>query len=226
MKNFEAIIFDLDGVIINSESLWDESSRIILSRFGFEYKRSEIKHLCTGKSLFESSKIIHDFYQLPVQIEELSQMRKKLVAALYQEKLDFMDGFLDFIQILMDKKIPIAIATSSQQDLLELVNVKLSLSRFFREHIYTIDTLSLPSKPAPDIFLYAARRLSIPAEKCIAIEDSPYGVQAVKNARMYCIGLAGTNSADKLAIADLIVHNYPELIQLFSSFSFRSLEER
>jgi HAD superfamily hydrolase (TIGR01509 family) len=215
MKNFEAIIFDLDGVIINSESLWDESSRTILGRYGYEYKRSEIKHLCTGKSLLESSKILQEFYHLPVSIENLASARKELVKGLYHAKLDFLDGFLDFISIIQPKKIPIAIATSSQNDLLELVKIKLNLSRFFNEHIYTIDTLLLRSKPAPDIFLHAARQLQIPAEKCVVIEDSPYGVQAAKNAKMYCIGLVGTNSAEKLNAADLIVQNYHELIQIF-----------
>jgi len=146
-----------------------------------------------------------------------------MVTALYQEKLGFIAGFLDFIQILMDKKIPVAVATSSQNDLLELVTQKLNLTRFFQEHIYTIDTLSLRSKPAPDIFLHAARQLKIPAESCIVIEDAPYGVQAAQNARMYCIGLIGTNSADKLQGADLIVQSYDELIRIFESFAF---EER
>ncbi|MBN2088650.1 HAD family phosphatase [candidate division KSB1 bacterium] len=223
MKKFEAILFDLDGVIINSESLWDESSRIILKGYGFEYRRAEIKHLCTGKTLLESSKIIQEFYQLPIRIEELARTRKKMVTALYHEKLGFVDGFLDFIQIVINKKIPVAVATSSQKDLLELVTQKLNLVRFFQEHIYTIDTLSLRSKPAPDIFLHAARQLKLPAESCIVIEDAPYGVQAAKNARMYCIGLIGTNSADKLQGADLIVQRYDELIRIFESFAF---EER
>jgi len=137
------------------------------------------------------------------------------VKGLYHANLDFLDGFLDFISIIQLKKIPIAIATSSQNDLLELVKTKLNLPRFFNEHIYTIDTLLLRSKPAPDIFLHAARQLQIPAEKCVVIEDSPYGVQAAKNAKMYCIGLVGTNSAEKLNAADLIVQNYQELIQIF-----------
>lgn len=216
MKNFEAVIFDLDGVIINSESLWDESSRTILEQYGYEYKRSEIKHLCTGKTLFESSKILQEFYNLPVSIEKLALTRKELVMALYTAKLNFIDGFLDFVAILQTKKIPIAVATSSQNDLLEFVKTKLNLPRFFNDHIYSIDKLSMRSKPAPDIFLYAARQLQVPAIRCVVIEDSPYGVEAAKNAKMYCIGLVGTNSAEKLSIADLIVQNYHELIQIFN----------
>jgi HAD superfamily hydrolase (TIGR01509 family) len=207
-KPFEAIIFDLDGVIINSETLWDESSRIFLKRRGLTYHRSRVKPLCTGKSLIDGTAIIKAFYHLCDDTRTLAEERKSIVGELYHEKIDFIDDCEQFLRRLKQENIPMAIATSSDTELLEIVLQRLNLTAFFGEQIYTLAQVDYLSKPSPAIFLFVANRLGIPPAECIVIEDSPNGVQAAKNANMFCIGIETTYNARLLEAADIVLKNY------------------
>lgn len=212
LKNqFQAIIFDMDGVLINSESLWDESSQIFLQQRGMSFKRDQVKPLCTGKSLFDSTAIFKKFYGLSESTEKLSSERKSIVKELYPERIDYIDGCIDFINQLKARNIPIAIATSSDSELLEIVQKKLRLDLHFGEHIYSAAAVGHVSKPNPAIFLYAAEKLGISPTQCAVIEDAPNGVLAAKNAKMFSIAIETTYDAGLLQQADLIIKNFSEL---------------
>lgn len=214
MINFQAIIFDLDGVIINSERLWDRGTHEFLKTFGHQYQRDQVKHLCTGKSLIEGTKIIQDFYRLKGDTSRLAEAWKTIVKRLYREHLSFIDGFQELASRLQTNQILMAIATSSESEFLEIANRKLGLDRIFHKHIYTLKYVGHVSKPQPDIFLYAAKQLGIRPEHCVIIEDSPIGILAAKNAGMFCIALKGTYDHDKLEQADAIAADYDAIHEL------------
>jgi len=215
MQNLKAIIFDLDGVIINSEILWDACAHELLQYFGLTYRREQSKHLCTGKTFVEGTTILKDIYRIPEDLTQLIKRRKTIIRRLYAEKIDFLDGFPKIRPYLQNRNLKTAIATSCDRELVTIVDDKLGLTKIFREHIYTLDLVNFRSKPNPDLFLYTARQLKVAPEVCVVIEDSPNGVQAAKNARMQCIGLTGTYSADILSTADVIANNYDEIIEIF-----------
>jgi len=96
-------------------------------------------------------------------------------------------------------------------ELLDVVSEKLRLPALFGRHIYSPDAHDLPGKPAPDLFLFAAGRLDSTPGRCVAIEDSPNGVEAANRANMFAIGIATTFTPDKLAAANLIVRSFAEI---------------
>ncbi len=215
MKYFNTIIFDLDGVIINSEILWDRGSLEFLKRRGLEYDRARTKPLCTGKSLLEGTKIIQETYQLPGKTEDLAQERKEIVTELYKNQLEFIPGFEDFARYLKTQNYKHAIATSCNSDLLQLADTKLGLSQLFHPHIYSIADVNHISKPDPAIFLFAAQKLGETPEHCVVIEDAPNGILAAKCAGMYCIALEGTYTPTLLRKADHIMKSFPEIQEFF-----------
>jgi len=214
MHNFQAIIFDLDGVIINSEILWDQCSTELLAQYGHSYQRSFTKHLCTGKSFVEGTAIIKQYYRIETDLSRLVDQRKAIIRRLYAEKLAFIKGFPEFINYLQRNRTALAVATSCDQELLRIADERLGLSKIFKQHIYTLDHVNQLSKPNPEIFLYTARQLLVQPEAAVVIEDSPNGVQAAKNAGMYCIGLVGTYDKEKLRQADALADSYQEIVQL------------
>ena len=214
MSQFKALIFDLDGVIINSEVLWDECSHELLQLFGLTYQRKKSKHLASGKTIIEGTRILRDVYGIPEDLPQLVERRMMIIRRLYAEKIDFIDGFTQILPWLTSGSLKTAIATSCDRELVAIADRKLGLTRIFHEHIYTLDLVNFRSKPNPDLFLYAASRLDVAPEACVVIEDSPNGVLAAKNARMYCIGLTGTYTADLLAAADVIVGSYDEFLKV------------
>ncbi|MCI0512315.1 HAD family phosphatase [candidate division KSB1 bacterium] len=214
-EQFQAIIFDLDGVIVDSEILWDQCAVEFLQRYGHQYERGRTKARCSGKSLLESTEIIRQEYQLPGKTEVLAAERKAIVRQLYMQHLTLVAGFSDFLQRVQSHAFCCAIATSSDPDLLQIVNQKWDLARRFNNQIFNLTHVNHVSKPDPALFLYAAQQLKVAPDACMVIEDAPLGVQAAKRAGMFCIALAGTYPAEMLTQADYIVTSYAQLIYVF-----------
>lgn len=217
MHQINTIIFDLDGVIINSEILWDRSAQEFLGRRGLAYDRERTKPQCTGKSLLEGTRIIQAAYGLSGQAEDLAQERKSIVADLYQTQLEFMPGFRVFFKFLQHAGYKTAIATSCHPELLRLADQRVGLTPLFQSHIYSIADVNHISKPNPDLFLFVAKKLGVSPDACAVIEDSPNGVLAAKRAKMFCIALTGTYPAEILAEGDLIVPGFTEIREFLIS---------
>jgi HAD superfamily hydrolase (TIGR01509 family) len=211
MFKFKAILFDMDGVIVNSERLWDKSTEILLSRYQRTYEREKSKPLCTGKSLPDAVDTLQEFYQLPGEAAALTREWKTITMQLFHDELGLNPGFPEFMHTLEQRNIPCAIATSSDPELLKIVQQKLNLKQYFGDHIYSSALVNFVSKPAPDLFLYAADKLGITPEDCIVIEDAPHGLDAAHNAGMKAIGFAETYPPEMLPQADLVIRSFAEL---------------
>lgn len=206
----DTIIFDCEGVVADTEDIWDIGQREFLHRRGCVYDREKIKPLLTGKTLLEGVRILKREYGFSGDSKKLALERKDIVKNLIETKVDFIDGFLDFFsRVRITCKT--CIATSMDEDLLEIVDRRLGLSKLFEGKIFSLANVKYNSKPAPDIFQYAAQQLESKSENCVVIEDSPYGVEAAKRAGMKCIGLTTTYGRDKLEQADLVVESYSEI---------------
>jgi beta-phosphoglucomutase len=206
----KAIVFDAEGVIIDTESIWDEEQTIFLSKRKILYERHNVKHLLSGRSLKESTQILVDFYGIKSDAEKLVYDREKIFQSLLPEKVSFVDGFKDFF----DKVAPhfkVCVATSLARNSLSLIDKKLDLHGLFQGNIFCVDDIGGKSKPDPAIFHYAAEKLEINASECLVIEDSPNGIEAANKAGMKCIGLSTTYSMDKIKNADFVYENYREI---------------
>lgn len=213
-----AIIFDLEGVIIDSErKVWEQEATEFLRNHGHVYNRDEVKHLLMGKTLEEGIVILQQHHGFTGNVKVLAQERRDIATRLFKEEVTFIPGFQDFYKNI-SKKYKIAIATSLERPFLEAIDAYLHLTTLFNNHVYSIADIGYISKPNPDIFLYAAKQLRVEPKNCMVIEDSPHGVEAAKRAGMKCIALTTSVGRDKLTKADVIVDNYKEIkLNKFSS---------
>ena len=211
----KAIIFDMDGVIINSEPLYELADIDFLSRRGITYNRESIANILLGKSLWDTTQILKDIHSITESTQQLMEERLNLIEELYQSSLTYITGFLEIHQYLVEREIKTCIATASHNHLLDVANKKLGLANIFGQDIFKISDVGDKSKPDPAIFLYAADKLKTPPEECCVIEDSPNGIMAAKNAGMYCIGITTPRTSEDLNLADFVVSSHNEIIQLF-----------
>lgn len=210
---YKAIIFDMDGTIISTESVWSVVEKQLLKKYGnlSEQECLAILPLMKGASLYTSCKYIKDTFSPEESLEEILEMKQQLAFKAFENNISFIEGFDTFHKKLTDKNLVSAIATNSNQKSLDVISEQIALQKFFDQHIYSIDIVNKIPKPKPDIYLHAAQQLGVPPEQCIAIEDSATGIAAAKAAKMFCIGINTGNDRNTLSQADLIVDSYDEI---------------
>jgi beta-phosphoglucomutase len=204
------IIFDAEGVVVDSEVIWDEEQKIFLNRRGYIYDRDKIKHLVTGQSLRESTATIQKFYGFNESMDNMLVERKAVMCELLESQITFINGFKDFFEQISDS-YSVCIATSLDRDILTFIDRKLKLFELFNGNVFSISDVNYISKPKPDIFLYSAKKMKVNPLNCVVIEDSPHGIEAARQACMKCIALTTTYEAEKLTSANLVVSSYKEI---------------
>jgi len=210
MKNIRAILFDSEGVVIDTESIWDKEQTLFLKKRGIDYNREELKPLLTGKSIIEGAKIIKDLYNLEENVQDLADERKNNIKSLFENNVEFVDGFIDFYNKVKDN-YKICIVASTKRELLDLIDKKLNLKELFGGNVFCIEDINAKSKPNPEIYQYASEKLGVDVSNCLVIEDSPYGIEAAKNAKMKCFGITTTYDKELLSKADKIVDSFEEI---------------
>lgn len=217
----KAVIFDMDGVIIDSEPLHYDFEQTLFSKLNISVEKDYHNSFVGTTSHYMWNKL-KDKYQLSQSIEELvSESRTSFMTFLKKlEKIEAIQGVTSLIQELHHNDIKLAIASSSPLDMISFIVTTLNLDEYF-SILVTGDNVER-SKPNPDIFLLAAEKLSVSPNECIVIEDSGNGVKAAKAAGMKCIGYKNPNSGNQdISIADIIIDNYASL----SLATFKTLVE-
>ena len=211
LRHIEALIFDAEGVVVHTEMLWDKSQEILLQRRNLEYDRDYLKPRMAGRTLLEGAQLMVDYYGLNEDPAAIAGERDTLIRELFDGEIPFIDGFETFGALLMDTPLQLAVATAMDKVLMEKVERRLSLRTYFGDHIYFIADVGNRSKPAPDVFLHAAAKVQVAPQRCIVIEDAPYGIEAAKRAGMYAIGLATTFGKAQLSEADFVAENFSQV---------------
>lgn len=207
----EAILFDCEGVIIDSETIWDRGQKEFLRRRGCVYDRARTKPLLTGRSLAEGVMVMQEQYGFGGDVEEQARERQEIVRGLFATEVSFIDGFREFFEENVRGHYRTCIATAMVEDLFKLVDDRLGLSRLFDGRVYFLSHVGGRSKPNPDLFLYAAAELGTPPESCLVIEDAPHGIEAARRAGMKSVGLATTYEKALLREADQVVESFEEI---------------
>ncbi len=181
----------MDGVIIDSEPLWEKSESIMLKQKGFagnESYRKEYRKKIMGLNQKDSVKLLKETFGLDESPEEILRTRLKILLELYEKELKLVDGIPEILQILSaEKHTKTALASGSPMKVIEFVLKKFSLSDTFR--IKVSGDCVERGKPHPDIYIETARRLGVSTEECVAIEDSINGIVSAKEAGMRCIAV-------------------------------------
>lgn len=208
---FKAIIFDLDGTIVDTSDIWHRANELLIESKGITYTpelRELIQSKIHGLATHRSCSIIKDVLSLPDELDSLISEKRKIAQQLYETKLAFIDGFEEFHDDVEELGLLHGIATNADDTTVSLTDKSLNLRKFFGEHIYGISCVNYVCKPDPAIYLHAAEQLGCKPADCLAIEDSAHGIEAAQRAGLFCIGINTAKSHDQVKKADLIVDEY------------------
>ena len=206
----EAVVFDLDGVLVDSEQVWDEvREALVRERGGRWHEQAQADMM--GMSSVEWSRYLHEELGLAEAPEAINDEVVRRMLDRYREELPLIDGAVAAVERLA-ARFPLALASSSNRPLIDVVLATAGLARAFRA---TVSSEEVPhGKPAPDVFLEAARRLGVLPDRCAAIEDSANGLRAAHAAGMRVIALPNPHyppAAEALALADAVAGSLAEL---------------
>ena len=211
MKKPQAVIFDMDGVLIDSEPIHYEVEKLIYNLLGIEVA-DEIHRNYMGASNDFMYSDLKSRFNLTTSVEELIKFDDNYRCE-YLKNLKVVDlnrGVLDLLIELKSEGIRLAVATSSSPDIANVLLSRCGITSFFDSIVTTSEAGK--SKPAPDVYLLAAERLGVLPKDCIVFEDSPNGLSAVKSANMYCIVIQNDIQFDmQLKLADYRISSFEEL---------------
>lgn len=208
----DAVVFDLDGVLLDTEQVWDEVREALARERGGRYDE-RAQQAMMGMSSGEWSSFMHDELGLHEPPEEISAEVVRRLLARYRERLPLIPGAVEAVERLAGRW-PLAVASSSNRELIEEFLDGSGLRARFRASVSSEEVGR--GKPAPDVFLEAARRLGVAPARCAAIEDSTNGLRAARAAAMRVIAVPNVHyppSADVLALADAVVGSPAELTE-------------
>lgn len=206
----KAVVFDMDGVIIDSEYSYFEATRRVLKEEGIEKFEMEDFIDSIGKTDHAAWSVLVEKYNLQTPMQEMIDRMKE-----YQKKVVKRDGFLpidgvkDYIRSLSEQGFKLAVASSSPKDTIERVTSSLGIQQYFDALVSGEEVEK--SKPAPDVYLEAARQLDVDPKECIAIEDAYNGLLAAKDAGMYAVAYeSGDYPGIDLSPGDEIIQSMTE----------------
>ena len=186
LDNYEAVLFDLDGTLIDSMWMWHAIDVEYLAGFGLETP-DDLGAAIEGMGFSETAAYFKDRFRLPDSIEQIKKTWNNMAHDIYCTRVPLKTGVMKFLKHLKTKGIKTAIGTSNSVELANDVIDALGISDYFD----TLVTACMVNagKPKPDIYLRAAQNLGVSPEKCIVFEDIPQGILAGKNAGMTTIGV-------------------------------------
>ena len=201
----EAVIFDMDGVLVDTEHLWDEVREELTGEWGGRYT-PEAQQAMMGMSSSEWSRYLHEVVGLREPPDVINGEVVRRMLARYKVDLPVIPGAADAVRGLASAGFRLAVASSSNRELIDAVLHELGLTELFEVTVSSEEVAG--GKPAPDVYLEAARRLGVDPHSCAAVEDSASGIRAAHAAGMRVIAYPNKHyppAGDVLALADSTV---------------------
>ena len=189
-RKIKAFIFDMDGVLVDSETLYKDLEQELFRQVGIQISHEE--HISyQGSSNTVMWGLIKEKHGLVQSVEDLVRMTEEKVIQFFSSKEEIlpMDGILDLLKFLKSKGIRLALASSSSLDVIQIVLRKSGLGSYFEAIVDNVEAGA--GKPDPAIFLLAQRKLGLASEECVIVEDSINGIRAALAAGIYCIAFDG-----------------------------------
>ncbi len=202
----EAVIFDLDGTLIDNNSYHIEAWKAFHNKIGRPFSHEEYKNKFNGKINRDIFNYIFQRELSPEDIQAYTNEKEDLYRELYAPHISPVPGLIQLLEELDGENIPMAVATSGLPVNIRFMFDNIPIERYFK--VVVNSTQITKGKPDPEIFLKAAAFLNADPTVCIAFEDSVAGVKSAKNAGMKVIGLTTTHTSDDLKLADLIIKDY------------------
>jgi HAD superfamily hydrolase (TIGR01509 family) len=180
-----ALVFDLDGVLLDSEQVWNQAKEEVVREDGGHW-REEAPRRMMGMSSLEWSRYLHDELGVPLEPDAISDEVVRRLERIYRDGLPWVDGAAEAVERLA-ASLPLGLASSSNREIIDLF---LELSGLGPCFAVTISSEQVPrGKPAPDVYFEVLRRMRAEPADSIAVEDSENGIRAAKSARMRVIAV-------------------------------------
>lgn len=213
LKNINAVIFDLDGTLVDSMWMWKAIDVEYLSRFGIDLPKN-LQREIEGMSFSETAVYFKERFLLEPSVEEIKDAWNEMAYEKYTNEVPLKQGALKFLQYLKENNIKTGIATSNSRELASAVLKGLDVEQYF-DAVHTSCEVA-KGKPSPDIYLYVAKKLSVEPENCLVFEDIPQGILAGKNANMKVCAVWDEFSVpieeEKKRLADYFIKSFDEVI--------------
>ena len=206
----DAVVFDLDGVLIESEEVWDAVRAAYVRERGGRYD-AEVQRAMMGMSSTEWSRYLHDSAGVADEPQAINDDVVRRMLSVYREHLPLLPGAAEAVRRLA-ARFPLGLASSSNRALIDTVLEVSRLAPFFAATVSSEEVAR--GKPAPDVYLEAARRLGVDPTRCAAVEDSHGGIRSAKAAGMRVIAIPNRSyppDEESLALADVTIGSLDEL---------------
>jgi beta-phosphoglucomutase len=217
-NEINAVIFDMDGVLVDSEPIHVEIENLLFKKLGLLVPDDE-HATYMGKASDVMWKEIIKKRDLDWNMDELVQLNNRESQAFFSSLpvIEPMTGLVAVLELIAGHGIPMAVASSSAPETIEIILDKTGLRKYF--HFVVNSQMAGKSKPEPDIFLFAAKLLNIDPAHCMVIEDSENGIKAAKTAGMYCVAYQGGNGSENQdqKMADERISDYSQLKNVLMS---------
>jgi HAD superfamily hydrolase (TIGR01509 family) len=210
MAGIKALVFDFDGVVVDTEALYDRAERELFAMYGVDIGTAELREV---KGLSEEIflKMLKTHHNVTAPMEEIKVNARRILRRIFAAELNYMPGFPEFYA-KVKHRFKTGLVTSSSRELLDWIFAHTPIDQHFQSIVTTADTKR--GKPFPDPYLRMCQMLEVVPEDTIVIEDSLNGVQSARAANTITIGFLSSFSAAELAAADYTVANYEELESL------------
>jgi len=206
----EAVVFDLDGVLLQSEEVWDAVRERYVRKAGGRYD-DEVQRAMMGMSAPEWSRYLHEEAGVKEDPEDINRDVVERMLEAYRRELPLLPGAVEAVRRTAES-FPLGLASSSNREVFEAVLDLAGVANCFSA---TVSSEEVPrGKPAADVYLEAARRLGVEPERCAAVEDSHAGIRSAKSAGMRVVAIPNASyppDDEALELADAVVGSLDDL---------------
>lgn len=213
LKNIDAVIFDLDGTLIDSMWMWKSIDLKYLSGFGLEMP-GDLQDSVEGMSFSETAVYFKQRFQLPDSLEQIKEDWLRMAWDIYKNEVPMKEGVVEFLDYLKDRAIPAGIATSNSRELVDLIIEKYQWRDYFTSIRTSCEVAK--GKPSPDIYLLVADDLQVAPSRCLVFEDVVQGIMAGKNADMKVCAVydkySDKDRKEKIKLADYYIDSFSEAL--------------
>lgn len=212
LKDIKAVLFDLDGSLVDSMWLWRDIDIEYLARFGVELPE-DLQSCIEGMSFSETAAYIKERFQIPVSVEDMKQDWNTMALDKYSHEVPLKGGAEQFLNYCKERNIKLGIATSNSVELVTAVLNALKIKDYFTAVVTGCEVAK--GKPAPDVYLEAAKRCDTMPEHCLVFEDIVAGITAGKAAGMRVCAVDDIYSRHQLEqkkqLADYFIRDYYDI---------------
>ena len=205
----EAVIFDLDGTLIDNNAHHIEAWKVFYNQHGLVFSMDDYRNNINGKINKDIFNYILKANLTPEEIEQYDSEKEELYRQLYAAHIKPVEGLIELLKSLQNAAIPMAIATSGLPPNINFMLQHIPIQQYFDAIINASDISN--GKPHPEIFLKAAVAVNANPANCVAFEDSVAGIRSAKSAGMKVIALATTHKREELHEAEIIINDYTEM---------------